>query len=191
MQLTDVLLVTRNYAGMCEENSISTIDEFIKRYCDYDDPSCEDMLRKVVSGAEPYAWDGHHYVSGNDSYDIRLCQGPEDLLKFLAGGYNDSIKAMEDRMAGTSGNYDHWYWENRPDRFSVLALEAVKSFALEKAPGRAAFRSRLLTVLPDVPFARDLVRNQSNHRLDDFIKEAQKNKPITGRQNRTLSSLEL
>lgn len=168
MDLSSVLLVTRNYQGICEENFLSTVDEFVKKFCT-DDAFFADSLKNVLTGAKPFEWAGTYYARADDSYDMRLCCGADDLLKFLAGDYNDSIEKMENRNPGSCGTYEGWYWENNKNEFSPRAITAVKEHA--RASDKA-FLERLFSIMPDFPTSAAVVRHDRKPSLLESIEYA-------------------
>lgn len=193
MALNNVLLVCRNNQGICEENFLSTVDEFIEKYCLNRSAGAIDVdrLNQVILGAEPYKWEATFYARGDDSYDLRLCQGPEDLLQFLQGDYNDSIEDMEDRNPGTAGNYDGWYWENDAECFSALAVQTVQDYIREQSLSDVgkAFKESLLNAMPDFPFAHAQPRKALP--LEDVIKQAEQKRDQQGRSGVSTPSLQL
>lgn len=174
MQLTDVLLVSRNYQGLHEENFLTTIGEFIEEYCSSDGRTDIGALKNAVLSTQPYEWGATYYAWGNDTYDMRLCQGSDDLLNFLSGEYNDSIEDMEDRNPGTAGMYDGWYWYNNADNFSILAIEAVKEHVQTLSSNKAEFEAKLFKVMPEFPFKNNGEQTRTAS-LADVIKAAQVN----------------
>lgn len=184
MSLSNVLLVTRNYQGVCEENFLSTVDEFVEEYCSAEryNGAYVAGLKNVINGAQPYDFAASFYARGDDSYDMRLCQGEEDLLKFLAGDYNDSIEEMEGRNPGSAGFYDFWYWENCADKFSCLAIETVAEHSRHAGH---EFHQRLMSVMPDFPKAAPVASNEKRASLADVIKKAEAQKSF--RSSKTVS----
>lgn len=183
MSLNDVLFVTRNCHGQCEENFLSTVDEFIAEYCS-DDVMYSDSLRSVLAGSEPYKWAGTYYDSLNNSYDLRLCCGSEDLLNFLSGEYNNSVVKMEDRLPGTSEFYRHWYWENRSDKFSELALGFVFEYA--RSAG-SDFYDKLSVVVPDF----SLLKAERKVSLNEVIENAEKRASLSLKEKNDFRRLEI
>ena len=162
--LNDVLLVTRNYQGTCEENFITTFEELAEKYIAYEDNGYLRDLKAVIVGGDPYEWDATYYLTGSESFDIRTCQGPEDLVDFLSGKFNTNLEEMQDNNPGQ--DYDFWYWENREDFFTPMAVREV-SLVQDNLVNGNSLRNEILKVMPDFPF-------ESVHaRLDDVIAQSE------------------
>ena len=186
--LSKVLLVTRNYNGQCEMNFISTVEEFIKEYSNRDGSDVSDCLKRAIESGKPFEWSGTYYAKPSDSYDMRLCQGPEDLLRFFAGEYNDSIQAMEDRNPGCAGLYNGWTWENSAELCSVLAVESVKAYMKEQGLTNREFARRLFHLMPDFP----LDSGQSKVLpLESVIAKADQLRSLRQNSSRSSSVLEI
>lgn len=195
--LTDILLVIRNNQGVCEENFVTTVDEILADIFQHETKLSKDFnqvqlnqyldsLKKQIVKAEPFEWAGSYYAYGNDSYDMRLCQGPQDLLKFLSGRYNDSIEAMEARNPGSAGFYNFWNWENDSDRFSVLAVKSIAEYSQQDR----GFAQTLKKTMPDFPFNK--APNVLKHaRLADVILNAEKSRNANLRSAKRSLSMEL
>lgn len=188
MGFADVLLVTRNYNGECEENFITTVEEFLNKYCDSETPGYTELLKRQISSAKPYEWDGNFYAKPHISYDMRLCQGSEDLINFLSGKFNDSVEAMEKRTPGLSN--DSWYWENRTELFSVMAVEKIHKYAQELGSDELGFKDALIALVPDFPFNNALSVVKTS-RLADLIGAAEKSRAVSDHTDSRLSEPEL